>query len=284
MLAELPSGLIAEVERAAKLLATKQRICILTGAGISAESGIPTFRDKQTGLWEHYRAEDLASPSAFARDPKLVWSWYQWRRQLVHDKEPNPAHRALAQWQRLSASVNQQITLITQNVDDLHEQANRLEQTTDKVTHLHGHLWRNRCSHCDVVYESKTPMSNRDVESVDKETRKPNYHFDESLLHCPHCGSYIRPDIVWFGESLPVEAWQTAEEAAANCEVFISIGTSSLVYPAAGLAQLAKQNGAKIIEINPDPTANDIVDITVAENAGIVIPVLIEQIYQLSLS
>ena len=280
MVAELSSAVAIEVARAATLLVSKQHICILTGAGISAESGISTFRDKQTGLWENYVAEDLATPEAFARDPKLVWSWYQWRRQLVHDKQPNPAHRALAQWQQHCARVNQQLTLITQNVDDLHEQANRLEQTIDKVNHLHGHLWRNRCSHCDKAYEGNTPMSNREVESMDKKADKPNYRFDDSLLQCPHCGSYIRPDIVWFGESLPVDAWQTAEEAAAHCEVFISIGTSSLVYPAAGLAQLAKQNGAKIIEINPDPTANDIVDITLAEKAGIVMPVLIEQIYQ----
>ena len=263
MLAELSPALIAEVERAAKLLASKQRICVLTGAGISAESGIPTFRDKQTGLWGNYAAEDLATPEAFARDPKLVWSWYQWRRQLVADKKPNPAHDALAQWQQHAAKSGQRLTLITQNVDDLHEQAG------SRVTHLHGNLWQNRCSQCNMPYDNGSGMG---------ENSKRDVSFNQDLLTCQHCDGYIRPDIVWFGEALPVDAWRAAEEAAANCEAFISIGTSSLVYPAAGLAQLAKQNGAKIIEINPHPTPNTIVDITLAEKAGVVMPLLIQKI------
>ena len=262
MLAELPSGLIAEVQRAAELLKNKQRICLLTGAGISAESGIPTFRDKQTGLWENYRAEDLATPDAFARNPKLVWSWYQWRRQLVASKKPNPAHIALAQWQYHSQSTNQQLTLITQNVDDLHEQAG------SAVTHLHGNLWRNRCSRCEIPHQGQL---NRAYDSED------SINFDEALITCQHCDGYIRPDIVWFEESLPVEEWQTAEEAAANCDIFISIGTSSLVYPAAGLAQLAKHNGARIIEINPYPTPNTLVDITLAAKAGVILPELVKR-------
>ncbi|MBH0007416.1 SIR2 family NAD-dependent protein deacylase [Psychrobacter sp. SWN149] len=263
MLAELSPALIAEVKFAATLLASKQRICILTGAGISAESGIPTFRDKQTGLWENYGVEDLATPEGFARDPKLVWSWYQWRRQLVADKSPNPAHHALAQWQYHAQSSKQQITLITQNVDDLHEQAG------SSVTHLHGQLSRNRCSSCETPYQDQSSAS-YDTQNV--------LNFDNTLITCSHCDGYIRPDIVWFGEALPVQAWETAETAAADCEVFISIGTSSLVYPAAGLAQLAKQNGAHIIEINPDPTPNSIVDITLSQKAGIVLPLLIADI------
>jgi len=262
MLAELSSALIAEVERAAELLESKQHICLLTGAGISAESGIPTFRDKQTGLWENYRAEDLATPDAFARDPKLVWSWYQWRRQLVASKKPNPAHTALAQWQDHIQSTNQQLTLITQNVDDLHEQAG------SAVTHLHGNLWRNRCSQCHTPYTIQLKGAYDSENSI---------NFDEALVTCQHCDGYIRPDIVWFGESLPMRAWQTAEEAAANCDVFISIGTSSLVYPAAGLAQLAKHNGAKIIEINPYPTPNTLVDITLAAKAGVILPELVKR-------
>lgn len=263
MLAELSAALRAEVDHAAKLLGAKQRICILTGAGISAESGIPTFRDKQTGLWENYGAEDLATPEAFARDPKLVWSWYQWRRQVVADKKPNPAHDALAQWQYHSQSSGQQMTLITQNVDDLHEQAG------STVTHLHGHLWRNRCSQCKTPYQKQSRGSYSSADTMD---------YSEALINCSHCDGYIRPDIVWFGEALPVQAWETAEQAAADCEAFISIGTSSLVYPAAGLAQLAKDNGAKIIEINPNPTPNAIVDITLAEKAGMVMPLLIQKI------
>ena len=262
MLAELSPDLCAQIQRAATILRTAQRICILTGAGVSAESGIPTFRDKQTGLWTQYNAEDLASTDGFARDPELVWAWYQWRRELVHDKTPNPAHYALAQWQdeiTLSQST-QQLTLITQNVDDLHEQAG------STVTHLHGHLNRNRCSQCDAPYNAPTVSAANQV------------GFGVALLNCDHCGSYIRPDIVWFGEALPVEAWQTAEHAAANCDVFISIGTSSMVYPAAGLAQLAQQNGATLIEINPYPTPNTIVNITLAAAAGLVMPALLQSI------
>ena len=266
MLAELSPALIAEVELAAKLLTSKQRICLLTGAGISAESGIPTFRDKQTGLWENYGVEELATPEAFARDPKLVWSWYQWRRQLVANKKPNPAHHALAQWQYHTQSSDQQLTLITQNVDDLHEQAG------STVTHLHGNLWRNRCSQCETPYQDQARAS-YDTQNT--------LNFGDTLITCSHCDGYIRPDIVWFGEALPVQAWETAESAAADCEVFISIGTSSLVYPAAGLAQLAKQNGAKVIEINPHPTPNAIVDITLAEKAGVVLPILIQQLTEL---
>lgn len=272
MLAELTPKLVSEVQRAAKLLVAQSRICILTGAGISAESGIPTFRDKQTGLWEQYRAEDLATSAAFARDPKLVWSWYQWRRQLVHNKKSNPAHHAIAQWQRDSELYHQHLTSITQNVDDLHEQAG------STVTHLHGHLWRNRCSQChmpaDSMQNTKTNESLKSADTTDS--------YDDELISCTRCGGYMRPDIVWFGESLPIAAWQTAENAAANCEVFISIGTSSLVYPAAGLAKLAKQNGAKIIEVNPNPTPSRIVDITLAEKAGVVMPLLIKQINDLS--
>ena len=263
MLAELSPALIAEVALATKLLKSKQRICILTGAGISAESGIPTFRDKQTGLWENYGVEDLATPDAFIRDPKLVWSWYQWRRQVVADKKPNPAHDALAQWQYHAQSSDQQVTLITQNVDDLHEQAG------STVTHLHGNLWCNRCSQCETPYPNQARNSYSGENTLS---------LDETLITCKHCDGYIRPDIVWFGEALPVDEWQTAEIAATNCEVFISIGTSSLVYPAAGLAQLAKQNGAQIIEINPDPTPNTLVDITLAEKAGIILPLLIQEI------
>lgn len=271
MLAETSPKLTIEVQQAAELLAKSSRICILTGAGISAESGIPTFRDKQTGLWEQYRAEDLASPDAFDRDPQLVWSWYQWRRQLVHDKVPNPAHIALARWQQ---AESHQLTLITQNVDDLHEQAG------SQVAHLHGHLWRNRCSHCAKPYPTASnTQSSQPLAAQQELSSAATQHFDPKLINCNYCNGYIRPDIVWFGESLPAESWQIAEDAATNCEVFISIGTSSLVYPAAGLAQLAKRGGAKIIEINPNPTANSFVDITLAANAGAVLPLVVEQLF-----
>lgn len=269
MLAETSAKLTDNLQQATQILAESSHICVLTGAGISAESGIPTFRDKQTGLWEQYRAEDLASAEAFERDPELVWSWYQWRRQLVHDKAPNAAHLALARWQQAGSH---KITLVTQNVDDLHEQAG------SSATHLHGHLWKNRCSECGKVYVDKTNSEASASNTSSKNSDKTHYNFDEKLITCQQCDGFIRPDIVWFGESLPVDSWQIAEQAAANCELFISIGTSSLVYPAAGLAQLAKQNGAKIIEINPNPTANSFVDITLAAKAGEIMPLLVDGI------
>ncbi len=237
-----------DIQQAISLLQNAKHICILTGAGISAESGIPTFRDKQTGLWENYRAEDLASIDAFERDPKMVWSWYQWRRNLVKDKQPNPAHHALATLQKWAETQGKTLSLITQNVDDLHEQAG------SQVTHLHGHLWKNKCSQCETAYQGEI-----------------NYDQD-TLINCPECDAYIRPDIVWFGEMLPAGAWQYAEQASADCDVFISIGTSSLVYPAAGLSQLAKSRGAKLIEINLHPTQNPLIDVVLAGKAGEVLP------------
>lgn len=245
------------LSKAVQVLKSAQRICILTGAGISAESGIPTFRDEQSGLWKSFRAEDLASIDAFNRDPKLVWSWYQWRRAEVKDKSPNPAHHALAKWQQHSVKADkpsQQLSLITQNVDDLHEQAG------SSATHLHGELWKNHCSDCGMPY-----IAHIDTGSTE-------------LVECDACGGYVRPSIVWFGEMLPQRAWQVAQQSADNCDVFMSIGTSSIVYPAAGLAQVAKQNGATVIEINPHPTDSGLVDIQIPYPAGQALPALINQL------
>lgn len=245
------------IQQAITALADAKRICLLTGAGISAESGIPTFRDKQTGLWENFKAEELANVNAFRRDPQTVWSWYQWRRELVKDKRPNDAHHAVARWQQAVkqqniSQKNQTLTLITQNVDDLHEQAG-----SEAVYHLHGHLWQNRCSECDTPYD------------------KPLDYSDNTLKHCDECGGIIRPDIVWFGEGLPQKEWFVAESAAGTCDVFVSIGTSSLVHPAAGLGSLAKQSGAMVIEINPNPTNNPMVDIQIAMTAGKALPSMV---------
>ena len=236
---------------AATLIAQADKICLLTGAGISAESGIPTFRDKQTGLWENYRAEDLANIDAFERNPQLVWSWYQWRRDLVKDKQPNAAHHALAQMADWASSQAKILSLITQNVDDLHEQAG------SHATHLHGNLWQNKCSQCEAPYTAVISEQ------------------QQSLVTCEECDGLIRPDIVWFGEMLPQAEWQHAELSAKQCDVFISIGTSSLVYPAAGLSQLAKHNGATIIEINLNPTQSPLVDVVLAGKAGEVLPALV---------
>ena len=205
-------------------LRTARHITVLTGAGVSAESGLATFRDPLTGLWARYRPEDLATPEAFARDPALVWAWYRERRALARRAEPNPAHRALA---RLEA-VGPILTLITQNVDGLHRRAGSREPLE-----LHGNLFRTRCTREGTVREV-------DVEDA-----------DGGLPRCPDCGSLLRPDVVWFGEALPGPVLERAWDAAQACEVFFSIGTSHQVYPAAALPAVAATAGAKVVVIDP---------------------------------
>jgi len=203
-----------------------RHIAILTGAGISAESGVPTFRDAQTGLWAKYRPEDLATPEAFRQDPKRVWEWYAWRRELVSQAAPNPGHYALAQ---LEGCVPR-VTLITQNVDSLHQRAG-----SSNVIELHGNISRVICS-----------AERRVVEQWQETGDAPPL--------CPDCGAPLRPDVVWFGEILPLQALEAAVQAAHSCDVFFSIGTSSLVEPAASLPLEALQHGATLAEINPLPT------------------------------
>lgn len=216
---EIPAALINLLRRA-------KRVAVLTGAGISAESSVPTFRDAQTGLWAKYRPEELATPQAFRRDPKLVWEWYAWRRELVSRAEPNAGHLALAQ---LEARA-EQFTLITQNVDGLHARAG-----SQNIIELHGNLTRTKCFECERYTETW----------VDDGNVPP---------HCESCGGLLRPDVVWFGENLSPNALNTAFTAAHNCEVFFSIGTSSLVEPAASLPWDALRAGAVVVEVNPNPT------------------------------
>jgi NAD-dependent deacetylase len=196
-------------------------IAVLTGAGVSAESGVPTFRGNN-GLWKQYRAEDLATPGAFARDPKLVWEWYDWRRGLIAQAQPNAGHRALVDLEKRALSF----TLITQNVDGLHELAG-----SRNVLEVHGSIWNVRCTSCTR-------------EHTDRRTPLP-----EIPPKC-ECGALLRPGVVWFGEALPAGVWQDAETAARTAEVFLLVGTSAVVYPAAGLAQIAKASGARVVEIN----------------------------------
>lgn len=203
-----------------------RRIAVLTGAGVSVESGIPTFRDAQTGLWSKYRPEDLATPEAFQRDPKLVWEWYAWRRELVAAAEPNPGHYALA---RIEESVSN-FTLITQNVDNLHFRAG-----SKNVIELHGNIQRVKC--------------------FDEGCIIPGWEETGTLPPaCPQCGGMLRPDVVWFGEMLPLPALESAYQASASCDIFLSIGTSVLVQPAASLPLAAMQGGAIVVEINPQET------------------------------
>jgi len=214
-----------------------QRVVVLTGAGVSAESGIPTFRDKQSGLWENFDAVELATPAAFERDPALVWGWYEWRRMLVLRAEPNAAHRAIASM----AEHAPQFTLITQNVDDLHERAG-----SRRLLHLHGEL---ACPYCEACHQPYVlPAGISDLPASGSRIEPPR---------CASCGARVRPGVVWFGESLPELEWLTAVEATRHCDVFLSVGTSSVVQPAAGLIHLAARAGAVTVQVNPNPTDAD---------------------------
>ena len=215
----IPNGLIAALRGA-------RHVTALTGAGISAESGVPTFRDAQTGLWVKYRSEDLATPEAFQRNPQLVWEWYAWRRELIARAAPNAGHQALVDMEtRL-----QKFTLITQNVDGLHQRAGSIA-----IIELHGNITRTKCFQEGIVVESWAET-------------------DQTPPRCPHCGGLLRPDVVWFGESVPPDALWAAIETARACDVFFAIGTSALVQPAALLPLEALQHGATVVEVNPDVT------------------------------
>jgi len=228
-----------------KKLDGAKRIRVLTGAGVSAESGIPTFRGP-AGLWKNFKPEELASPEAFARDPKLVWEWYLWRRSIIAKSKPNPAHQALVALEKRFSDF----WLITQNVDGLHREAG-----SRHLLELHGNIWRTRCTGCGVFAEDRT------------------IEMDACPPICITCGSPLRPDIVWFGESLPEAAIAKAFETATDAEVYIVIGTAGAVQPAASLAEIAKNNGAFIIEVNPDETPlSSLADIALRGPAGIIIP------------
>lgn len=225
-----------------------QRVTALTGAGVSQESGLRTFRDPQDGLWAQYRPEDLATPQAFQRNPKLVWDWYAWRREKVAQAKPNPAHYALVDL----AKFIPHFTLITQNVDGLHQAAG-----SPQVIELHGNIRRVRCSVCSQIH-------------LDWEQE------GDEVPRCSRCGGLLRPDVVWFGENLPQAELEAAFEAAQNCDLFFSIGTSGVVQPAASLAYLAQQKGAKIVEINADPTPlTPFADFALQGKAGEILPALV---------
>ncbi len=233
---------------------TTDSIVVLTGAGVSAESGVPTFRGPG-GLWRNYSAEDLATPQAFARNPRLVWEWYDWRRGMIHQAQPNPGHLALAALEQQTVARCAEegcFTLITQNVDGLHERAG-----SRNVLRLHGDIWQVRCTGCGVVQPN---------EEVPLRELPPR---------CP-CGALLRPGVVWFGEPLPSPEWERACQTSNLARVMLVVGTSAVVYPAAGLAELARVAGAKLAIINTEETPLDAAaDWVFRGTAGEILPQLL---------
>lgn len=228
-------------------LSRARSVTVLTGAGISADSGVPTFRGSD-GLWRNFRAEDLATPEAFARDPQLVWEWYDWRRELIASKRPNPAHEAVVELERRIP----EFWLITQNVDGLHRAAG-----SRKLSEIHGNIWTVRCTVCGRVEE------NREVPI-------------RILPSCRRCHGLLRPHIVWFGESLAADDLARCASALRSCEVLLVIGTSGVVYPAAGFASAAKEAGAFVAEVNLETTPQSgALDLSLQGRAKEIVPLLL---------
>ncbi len=243
--ADFPDALLHRLRHA-------RHIAVLTGAGISAESGIPTFRAAQTGLWAQYDPLELATPQAFQRNPRLVWDWYAWRRQLVAHAQPNAGHTALVAMQRHAP----QFTLITQNVDGLHQQAG-----STAVIELHGNIRRIKRADDGVIVTTWTETEGEPV-------------------RCPQTGSLLRPDVVWFGEMLPPDALDAARVAAQTCDVFFSIGTSGLVEPAASLPRLALHAGATLVVVNPEATVTPHDNVYLLQGAaGVLLPQLVAAVW-----
>lgn len=222
-------------------------IVVLTGAGISAESGVPTFRG-QEGLWQNFRPEELATPEAFWKDPKLVWEWYDWRRNAVKDARPNPGHYALADLE----NQGKKITLVTQNIDGLHQIAG----STD-ITEMHGNLWQIRCTKCGEIEQNfEVPLP-------------------ELPPKCKKCGEIARPNVVWFGEMIEMSLIDKILRAIEDCQVMLIVGTSGIVEPAASMGLVAKQTNKTVIEINLDETPSaGLYDIVIREKSGEILPLL----------
>lgn len=229
-------------------LRTSKVIGAFTGAGISAESNIPTFRGDE-GLWTKFKPEELANFNAFMKNPDLVWEWYSARKKIIHEAQPNPGHRALAELEDLVDEV----IVVTQNIDNLHRRAG-----SKRVHELHGNIERNYCIKCGENYTDEVILSGNIPPT------------------CEQCGGLIRPDVVWFGEYLPQDEFAASEEAARRSDVFFTLGTSGIVYPAASIPHIAKQAGSFVIEINPETTPlSDIADVTILGKTGIVLPEIV---------
>jgi NAD-dependent deacetylase len=236
-----------ELDSARAVVNTAESIAVLTGAGVSAESGVPTFRGAG-GLWKNYRAEEVATPEAFQRDPLLVWEFYNYRRDLLTKVRPNAAHRALAELE----TRKDHFALITQNVDGLHQAGG-----SRRVLEIHGNIGVVRCTECARVWDKTGEQL-------------------PAMPRCELCNGLLRPNVVWFGESLPHELWQEAERAARRCDCMLVVGTSAQVHPAAGLAWIARQAGAQVLEINVEPAAaREIATLGLYGKAGEILPQLV---------
>jgi NAD-dependent deacetylase len=246
-----------DIEQAADQLRDMTYVAVSSGAGISAESGVPTFREAQTGLWERFDASELATPQAFAENPNLVWAWYRWRYNLIAAVEPNPGHYAVADLEDLFP----QVVVLTQNIDGLHTEAG-----SSDIAELHGNIRRSKCS---AACQGEPTL-------IDLNTLE---HDSEHAPTCPHCGAFVRPDVVWFGESLPRRALDRAIEVAGRCDAMLVIGTSGIVQPAASLPVRARQNGALVVEVNPEATEiTPVADLHLEGPSGEVLPELVRAI------
>ncbi|GAA1801733.1 SIR2 family NAD-dependent protein deacylase [Nesterenkonia flava] len=246
------------------LLRVARRVAVLTGAGISAESGVPTFREVQKGLWERFSAQDLATVDAFESDPALVWTWYRWRQSLIQQVEPNPGHAALARWQKHLTESGGTLTIATQNVDDLHERAG-----AEVLAHLHGSIFSHRCLGCGSAVELPAPQYDG-FESPPSPEDPPS---------CSACGGLIRPGVVWFGEMLPMDAFEATAEAIRHADVVLVAGTSGIVQPAASLPLLALERGTPLIEVNPEETEiSEVMDYCLRGPSGQLLPPMVDSL------
>ncbi len=251
-----------QIQQAAEWIYSSEKIVVSTGAGISKESGVPTFRDALDGLWEQYNPEDLATPFAFRKNPKLVWDWYEYRRNLAGSVQPNPGHIALAEIEKRYANT----IVITQNVDDLHEQAGNRN-----VIHLHGNIAQHKCF--NDCQGSPTLV---DISTLD-------FDIENGPPDCPHCGGYVRPNVVWFHEALPTSNLREAMTYSIEADLMIVVGTSGMVMPAAALPEIAKsaEQGvpAKIIEVNPTHSGiSHLADLKLTGPSGEILPQIVENL------
>ncbi|UXA16874.1 NAD-dependent deacylase [Mycobacterium sp. SMC-4] len=231
------------------------RVTVFSGAGMSAESGVPTFRDAETGLWAKVDPYEISSSEGWRANPDKVWAWYLWRHHLMGAVAPNDGHRAVAAWEDYA-----DVHVVTQNVDNLHERAG-----SRHVHHVHGSLFEFHCDRCKTAYAGPIPDMAEPVESVEPPRCR--------------CGGLIRPNVVWFGEPLPDEAWERSLEAVVHADLLIVVGTSSVVYPAAGLPELAVANGTPVIEVNPEPTPlSESATVSLREKAAAALPGLLQRL------